>query len=424
MPSSKIRRTALALAAAFALVPTAQAAAAGNVVPGRYVVVLEDTAGDPGAIASDHGRRLGVTERTHVYRHALKGYAARIPAARLDAVRSDPRVAFVAPDREAELLAQTLPTGVDRVEGDASTTRAGDGTGAVGTGVAVIDTGSGPAEDINVVGGVSCIGSTSYDDYNNHGTHVAGIVAAKDNGLGVVGVAPGAPVYSVRVLDWKKAATLSTLACGVDWVTANKHLIRVANMSLRFRDMSDDGNCGLTNGDPLHVAICNSVAAGVTHVVAAGNEANDFATNAPAAYDEVLTVTAAADFDGRPDGMGASTCRSDVDDTAADFSSFAVDPADAAHTIAAPGVCIWSSLGRRKYGYMSGTSMAAPHVAGAVALCLHSGTCAGSPAQIIAKLRDDAATHSLLDPGYGFLGDPRSPASGRHYGDLLHVGGY
>ncbi len=187
----------------------------------------------------------------------------------------------------------------------------GNGSGAVSTGVAVIDGGSGPAADLNIVGGKSCTGSRSYDAYNAHGRQVAGVVGAKDDAQGVVGLAPGAPLYSVRVVD-SKTASLSSLACGIDWVTANAAKVRVANMSLRFANMSDDGNCGNTNGDVLHMAICRSVAAGVTYVVGAGNETNEFATNVPAAYDEVLTVTALADFDGKP--RAAAPAASDAGD--------------------------------------------------------------------------------------------------------------
>src|SRR5206468_11877075 len=239
----------------------------------------------------------------------------------------------------AEMLAppirtvQTLPTGVDRIDGELSSTRSGDGTGSVAVPIAVIDTGSGPHADLNVVGGTSCVGG-NYRDGNGHGTHVAGIAAARDNGVGVVGIAPGAPIYSVRVLSSNGSGTLSTVICGIDWVTANAAAtgVKVANMSLRFQNSADDGNCGHTNNDALHVAICNSVAKGMTFVVGAGNESNDFATNVPAAYDEVLTVTAIADFDGRPGGTAPPTCRTDVDDTFADFSSFAVSASDVAHT--------------------------------------------------------------------------------------------
>lgn len=402
-------------------------AAAAN---SHYVVVLRDATPDPGAVAADHARRYGV-QTSHVYGSALKGYAASIPDGRLADVRSDPRVEFVTPDKPVEALAkptgappQQLPTGINRIDGDLASTRAGDGGGSVATPVAIIDSGSGPHDDLNVVGGVSCVGG-KYSDQTGHGTHVAGIVGAKDNGFGVVGVSPGAPLYSVRVLDRFGSGTVSTVACGIDWVTANAAStgINVANMSLRFQNSADDGNCGNTNNDALHKAICGSVTAGVTYVVGAGNEANDFATNVPAAYDEVLTVTGIADYDGRPGGTGSASCRAGQDDAAADFSSFGVRAEDQAHTMAAPGVCIYSTY-PGGYNTLSGTSMASPHVAGLVAACLAAGKCSGAPRAVIDKVRTDAAAYSSFNSAFGFAGDPLRPRSGAFYGYLAYDGGY
>jgi len=159
------------------------------------------------------------------------------------------------------------------------------------------------------------------------------------------------------------------------------------------------------------------VAAGVTYAVAAGNNTSDFKGFVPAAYNEVLTVTAIADFNGQSGGGAASTCRSDVDDTAADFSNFTtVGSGDVSHTIAGPGVCILSTWKGGGYNTISGTSMATPHVAGTVALCIGAGPCAGlTPSQIMAKLRSDAAAQPA---SYGFTGDPRNPLGTRYSGYL------
>lgn len=254
----------------------------------------------------------------------------------------------------------------------------------------MIDTGiSTTHPDLNVLGGVNCSSGKSFEDGNGHGTHVAGTIAAKDDGQGVVGVAPGAPLYAVRVLNNAGSGSFADVICGIDWVTANAASkgIKVANMSLG--GSGSDGSC---SSDALHLAICNSVNAQVTYVVAAGNSNADFAGFVPAAYDQVLTVTAAADFNGQPGGGAAATCRADVDDTAADLSNFTTaGSADSTHTIAGPGVCILSTWKRGGYNTISGTSMATPHVTGTASLCL-AGSCAGmTPAQVAAKLRSDAA---------------------------------
>ncbi|MDP2321308.1 MAG: S8 family serine peptidase [Acidobacteriota bacterium] len=403
-------------------------AQAGPAAP--YIVVLQDDGSDVTSIANDHARAYGLSVQ-RLYRSALRGYAAVIPLARLDDVRNDATVRFVSEDRPVFAVAQNIPTGIDRIEADTSSQSSGNGAGAVnGLAVAVIDTGSGPHADLNVVGGFNCSTGPSYNDGNGHGTHVAGTIGAKDDSNGVVGVAPGVRIYSVRVLNNAGSGFWSSVACGIDWVTANAASlgIRVANMSLGGSG-SDDGNCGQSNNDALHLALCNSVAAGITYVVAAGNSGADFSGFVPAAYDEVLTVTAMADFNGLPGGGAAATCRTDVDETPADFSNFTtVGSGDEGHTIAAPGVCIESTWKGGGYKTISGTSMASPHVTGAAALCLALGQCFGTPAEVIATLRGDAAAQA---GPYGFVGDPENPITtgGRfpkmlYYGYLVFAGGY
>jgi subtilisin len=410
------------LVCALAVSLVSAGSAAAGTIPGQYIVVLESNA-DSGAVANAHARSANA-EVSHVYRRALNGYAARLSAAGLKAVRSDPRVAFVSEDRAVRATAQALPTGVNRVEGDLSSTQAGNGAGTVNVAAAVIDTGIDVDDpDLNVVGGKNCSTGRSYDDGNGHGTHVAGTMAARDNAAGVVGLAPGAPLYAVRVLNNAGSGSWSSVVCGIDWVTDNaaSRGIKVANMSLGGTG-SDDRNCGRTNNDALHAAICKSVRAGVTYVVAAGNDNSNLGGFVPAAYDEVLTVTAVADFNGRPGGGAGSTCRADVDDTAADFSNWTtIGSADVGHTIAAPGVCIDSTWKGGGYNAISGTSMASPHVAGTAQLCI-AGPCAGmTPSQVMARLRSDAAARTAA---YGFRDDPNSPSGSRYYGYLEYAGGY
>ena len=398
--------------------------ASGGKIPGQYIVVLEDNV-NAGVVAAEHARYLNA-EVISRYDHALKGYAARLTAAGLAAVRSDERVLFVAQDRTVSAAAQSLPTGVDRIDGDRSSMLAGDGSGSVNAPVAVLDTGIDPKHpDLNVAGGTNCSIGRSYDDGNGHGTHVAGTIGAKDDGTGVVGIVPGTPLYAVRVLNNAGSGSWSSVVCGIDWVSKNAAAlgIKVANMSLGGSG-ADDQNCGNSNGDALHRAICNSVVKGVTYVVAAGNSGADLKGFVPAAYDEVLSVAAVADFNGLPGGGAAATCRSDVDETSADFSNYATVSADQSHTIAAPGVCINSTWKGGGYNTISGTSMASPHMAGTAALCIARGSCTGGPAQLIQKLRADAEQYNRFDAGYGFSGDPLRPDRGKYFGFLTRAGSY
>src|SRR5207247_2377571 len=206
--------------------------------------------------------------------------------------------------------------------------------------VAVIDTGIDLNHpDLNAVAGKDCTGNGTTNDGNGHGTHVAGIIAARNNGSGAVGVAPGSKLWAVRVLGANGSGLTSQVICGIDWVTSTRtdadpsNNIAVANMSLGSSAPPND-NCGRSVGDAMHIAICNSVAAGVTYVVAAGNSGADEQNFSPASYPEVITVTAVGDSDGLPGGIGGPlSCYGTADDTPASFSNFATRAADIAHTI-------------------------------------------------------------------------------------------
>lgn len=365
-------------------IAAAKPAPASGAIPGQYIVVFKDSVANPGraanSMAAEHG--LGLK---HTYRHALKGFAATIPATRLEAVKADARVQFISEDRFVSIEAQTLPTGINRIDAEQTATHTNKGTGV---NVAVIDTGidlTHPDLAANIVGGKNCSTGKSYSDGNGHGSHVAGTIAALNNTTGVVGVAPEAKLWAVRVLDNRGSGSWSSVICGIDFVTVNASKIKVANMSLGGTG-SDDGNCGLSNNDALHQAICRSVAAGVTYVVAAGNETDNASRHVPAAYDEVITVSALSDSDGKSGGTGGPpSCRtSEKDDYFAKFSNFGADV-----DIAAPGVCILSTWKGGGYNTISGTSMASPHVAGVAALYVatHPGA---TPAQVRSALLSTA----------------------------------
>ena len=375
--------TAVGLAAGNPAASAAPAAAEPAARP--YIVVLKSSAA-VGRVADEHRRAHGA-DVAHVYRNALKGYAARMTPAAAARVASDSRVQWVQPDGVVQATAQSTPTGINRANADAASTLAGNGSGTVDVDVAVIDTGidlDHPDLNVYTAGAKNCSTGKSADDGNGHGTHVAGTVGAKDDSTGVVGMAPGARVWPVRVLDNRGSGSWSAVICGIDYVAANADRIEVANMSLGGTG-TDRGNCG-NGSDAMHAAICNAVAKGVTFVVAAGNDAADAANFTPAAYDEVITVSALADFNGLPGGGAAATCRSDVDDTFANFSNYGADV-----DLIAPGVCINSTWKGGGYNTISGTSMASPHVAGGAALYL-VGNPGASPAAVQTALESSGTT--------------------------------
>jgi subtilisin len=369
----------VALAALLVMVVAATPSAAAPSASGSYIVVLKGTA-SPAALARAHASRYGA-KVGHVYRHALSGYSATLSSDRVAALKADPNVAAVAPDLPVHAFAQTLPTGIDRIDGELSSTRSGDGSGAVDVDIAIIDTGIASHPDLNVVGGVNCVGGSSFNDDNGHGTHVAGIAAARDDAEGVVGVAPGARLWAVKVLNAAGSGTTSQIVCGIDWVTARASTIEVANMSLGGQSLFGSFSGCSSSFDPMHPAICRSVGAGVTYAVAAGNSAANANNFVPATYAEVITVSALADFNGQPGGGAASTCRADVDDTFANFSNFGADV-----DLIAPGVCILSTY-PGGFNTFSGTSMASPHVAGAAAL-YKANNPGATPAQVKTALQN------------------------------------
>lgn len=246
-----------------------------------------------------------------------------------------------------------------------------------GIDVAVIDTGVDRFHpDLNVVGGYDCVAAPgdmpdfAYDGYG-HGTHVAGTIAARVNGVGVVGGAPNARIWSYKVLDSNGSGSWASVLCGIDKAAENATIIDVANMSLGGNGMKSA--CG--GDDPMHDAVCALTDLGVIVVVAAGNSSADAVGHVPANYAEVVTVSAFADFDGQAGGGAIAPqdrCYAmSVDDELAAYSNYGADI-----DISAPGTCVLSTLpGEKdvdgnyvpKWGYASGTSMAAPMMTSCVA---------------------------------------------------------
>lgn len=298
----------------------------------------------------------------HVYSHAVRGFAARLTAQQILQLENDALVSYIEPDGIMRVHAQALPWGIDRVGADVSSTMAGNGWGAVtNVNVYIIDTGVGLHPDLNRVAHVNFVPGSVNNDCNGHGTHVAGTLAARDNTAAVVGVVPGAPITGVKVLDCSGFGTTSRVIQGVDWVTANRRLPAVANMSL-----------GGSPSKTLDDAIRRSVAAGVFYAVSAGNSGTDACTESPAragagTNNGILTV--------------AATDTNNVDPPWSNFGN-CVD-------IWAPGVNILSTALGGGTMVLSGTSMASPHGAGVAALYRASHTFA-NPAAVEMALKSVA----------------------------------
>lgn len=316
-----------------------------------------------------------------VYEHALQGafVPTDLPDQALEALLRNPNIAYIEKNGVVSLAAQPIPTGIDRVDGECAVTINGSSE-FVDVDIAIIDTGIDPDHpDLNVDHSMS-VGFTittegkgkrqrqiiteshevsAWEDRNGHGTHVAGTAAAIDNGIGVVGVAPGARLASVRYINYDVFGGGSTayVIAAMDYVAAHADTFEVANISLQF-----------ARSEAANDAVAGMTAAGVVVVVCAGNYSEDASGWSPASAPSAITVSALTDSDGLPGGLGPEIFSNDgtsrgADDTLAPFSNFgeAID-------VAAPGVAIYSTHLNGGYAIYSGTSMASPHVAGAAAL--------------------------------------------------------
>jgi subtilisin family serine protease len=306
------------------------------------------------------------------YQTAIRGFAARLPAAAMDGLRRDPRVARVEQDATVPLadVQEGADWGLDRIDQRVLPLNyeyAYTGAGAGAT-VYIVDTGIRMSHlefDGRAVPGYSSINDgRGGNDCAGHGTHVAGIVGSRQ-----YGVAKNARLVSVRVYDCSGSGTMSGLLGGIDWITRNAQRPAVANMSL-----------GGTYSATLNQAVQTSIDAGITYVVSAGNYSKDACTISPASVRGAITV-------------GASTHR----DEQASFSDYGecVD-------LYAPGLSILSAYhtsDTASYS-LSGTSMAAPFAAGAAAVYLASNPTA-SPAQVSQALTSNATVGVLTRLGAG-----------------------
>lgn len=380
----------------------------------HYIVLLKSDTVSAQGVANDIASGTAGVTPTFVYHNVFNGFAAVIPPDKLDAVRNDPNVEAVVPDAIVTAFDQTIPTGIRRIGANQNTTADIDGIDErVDVDVAVLDTaGKGLPSDLNQHAWANCTPSHVNSDDNGHGTHVSGTIGAIDDTNGVVGVAPGARIWNIRVLV-NGSGLSSWIICGLDIVKeyANGQpdpgdglgTIEVANLSLG--GTGSDSDCATNAADLYHQAFCRVVDAGVTVVVAAGNSHIDASGTVPATYQEVITVAALADSNGVATPIGPPTSRGN-DETLATFSNFGADV-----DIAAPGVDILSTVPTGScdicdptgFETISGTSMASPHVAGAAALYLatHPGK---TPLQVKQALQATGESATLSNSSGSFSG--------------------
>lgn len=339
-------------------------------IPGQYIVVLDmDVDGGKGdfALAATAAQDLtsaygGVV--TETYADALNGFAAQMTEAEALNLSKDPRVRFVEEDSiiQADVTQTNPPWGLDRID-ETDLPRNGTytyTTTGAGVNVYIIDTGI--RRTHTQFGGRAFIGfdaigdGRNTSDCNGHGTHVAGTV-----GGSTFGVAKDVRLFAVRVLNCSGSGTNSGVIAGVNWVTSNHIDPAVANMSL-----------GGGASSALDTAVRNSIAAGVTYAVAAGNSNTNAANSSPARVAEAITV-------------GSST----INDARSSFSNFGsvVD-------IFAPGSSIQSAwwTSDTATATISGTSMASPHVAGVAARIKQS-----NPGASPATVRNDMVNQATLN---------------------------
>jgi subtilisin family serine protease len=409
-------------------VPGVLASPAVGESPTRWIVQTHDGTGSRD-IAAQARTRWGVPVGAR-FNTVFAGFSAQLTVSQRAALEADPRVTAIVPDRPIHAAGDPYPTtdleiqpGVRRVR---ATDNADRSDPHLDVDIAILDTGLQPDNaELNIAAGYNCTDPGKPDSWADsasfgHGTHVAGIAAAIENGRGVAGVAQGARLWPIKVLDGSGNGYWSWVICGLDRVAQMRDpnnssvpRIEVVNMSLAAPGW-DDGDCGQSNNDLLHQAVCRVEQQGITMVAAAGNTHEDAADIIPASYDEVITVSAMADWNGQAAGAGSppEECpHTEADDSFAKFSDFGADV-----DLIAPGVCVVSLLPNDRLGSMSGTSMATPHVTGGAALYFLEEARKGRPrptphevrAALVAAGNTDWQTST--DPDRGKANGVREPA--------------
>lgn len=340
-----------------------------------------------------------------------------------DLLEKNPYVKYVLVDRQIEvdiprsiiipsrISTQIIPTGIDRIDAEPTSSNI-----VIDADVAVLDTGIDATHpDLNVpIDKQVYFRGTGPEDECGHGTHVAGIIGAKHNDFGVVGVAPEAKIWNVKIMKLntetnKCSPSFNSLFRGFEYIIANADSVDVANLSWRYiclgQSCANDSNINDLN--VLEFLINKASQAGIVVVVSAGNDGRNAQKMVPAIFQSVITTSALSDTDGKCGGWGplskewGDTNEKYRDDTLADFSNFGtiID-------IAAPGVDILSTLPGGLYGEMSGTSMAAPHVTGGVALI--TSTHPEYSPSIIRNLILESSSSPPIEcngQGYGYFSD-------------------